>query len=361
MSQVHEHEHEGADHDHGSHDSHGHGPDEHGPDEHGHDDHGHGAAGGHAGHSHGVSADADRRYLLGALALICGYMVGEVILGFLAHSLALISDAGHMLTDAASLVLALVAMRLAARPARGSLTFGLKRAEILSAQANGITLLALGAVFTYEAIRRLFSPPSVEGGIVLATALVGIVVNVLAAWLISRANRSSLNIEGAYQHILSDAWAFIATAVAGLVVLLTGFGRADAIATLVVAALMVHAGYGLVRESGRIFLEAAPAGLDPDTIGAQLASEPGVVEVHDLHVWTITSGYPALSAHVLVSDELDCHAVRQRLESALRSDHRIEHTTLQVDHATPELLQLGTEADAHCVDPHGSAHRARRG
>ena len=356
MSQVHEHEHEGADHDHGSHDSHG-----HGPDEHGHDDHGHGAAGGHAGHSHGVSADADRRYLLGALALICGYMVGEVILGFLAHSLALISDAGHMLTDAASLVLALVAMRLAARPARGSLTFGLKRAEILSAQANGITLLALGAVFTYEAIRRLFSPPSVEGGIVLATALVGIVVNVLAAWLISRANRSSLNIEGAYQHILSDAWAFIATAVAGLVVLLTGFGRADAIATLVVAALMVHAGYGLVRESGRIFLEAAPAGLDPDTIGAQLASEPGVVEVHDLHVWTITSGYPALSAHVLVSDELDCHAVRQRLESALRSDHRIEHTTLQVDHATPELLQLGTEADAHCVDPHGSAHRARRG
>ena len=354
MNQVHEHQHDGADHDHGGHGSHEGGHDRH-------DGHGHGAQGGHAGHSHGVTADADRRYLLGALALISAYMVGEVILGLLAHSLALISDAGHMLTDAASLVLALVAMRLAARPARGSLTFGLKRAEILSAQANGITLLALGAVFSYEAIRRLFSPPSVEGGVVLATALVGIVVNVLAAWLISRANRSSLNVEGAYQHILNDAWAFIATALAGLVVLLTGFGRADAIATLVVAALMFHAGYGLVRESGRIFLEAAPAGLDPDAIGTQLAAEPGVVEVHDLHVWTITSGYPALSAHVLVRDELDCHAVRGRLEAALRSDHRIEHTTLQVDHATPELLQLGAEADAHCVDPHGSSHRAQQG
>ena len=345
MDQVHEHEHGGADHD------------SHGAPAHGGHDHD-----GHAGHGHGVAADADRRYLLGALALISCYMVGEVVLGVLAHSLALISDAGHMLTDAASLVLALVAMRLAARPARGSLTFGLKRAEILSAQANGITLLALGAVFSYEAIRRLIAPPSVAGGVVLATALVGIVVNVLAAWLISRANRSSLNIEGAYQHILNDAWAFIATALAGLVVLLTGFSRADAIATLVVAALMFHAGYGLVRESGRIFLEAAPAGLDPDAIGAQLAAEPGVVEVHDLHVWTITSGYPALSAHVLVRDDLDCHAVRARLQSALRSDHRIEHTTLQVDHSTPELLQLGRdgEPDGHCVDPHGSAHRARR-
>ena len=344
MSQVHDH------------DAHDHGGSSHGHGDSGHGDGGHGD-GGHAGHSHGVSADADRRFLIGALILIAGFMVGEVIVGLLAHSLALISDAGHMLTDAASLVLALVAMRLAARPARGSLTFGLKRAEILSARADRITLLPLGAIFSYEAIRRLISPPGVEGGIVLATALVGIVVNVIAAWLISRANRSSLNVEGAYQHILNDAWAFIATALAGLVVLLTGFARADAIATLVVAALMFHAGYGLVRESGRIFLEAAPAGLDPDAIGAQLAAEPGVVEVHDLHVWTITSGYPALSAHVLVRDDQDCHALRGRLERSLRADHRIEHTTLQVDHATPELLQLGASADAHCVDPHGSAHR----
>jgi cobalt-zinc-cadmium efflux system protein len=319
----------------------------------------------HAGHGHGVSADADRRYLKAALALIAAFMLGEVVVGVLAKSLALISDAGHMLTDAASLVLALVAMSLAARPAKGALTFGLKRAEILSAQANGITLLGLGTVFSYEAVRRLVSPPSVEGGTVLVTALVGIVVNVLAAWLISRANRSSLNVEGAYQHILNDAWAFIATALAGLVVMLTGFDRADSIATLVVAGLMFHAGYGLVRESGRIFLEAAPAGLDPDAIGAELAAVPGVVEVHDLHVWTITSGYPALSAHVLVRSDQDCHAVRLRLERTLRERHRIEHSTLQVDHATPDLLQLGgpgtSGADgpsaSHCADPHGSSHR----
>jgi len=315
---------------------------------------------GHAGHAHGVSAAADTGKLSIALGLILGLMVLEVAIGVVSHSLALLSDAGHMLTDAASLVLALVAMSLAARPAKGALTFGFKRAEILSAQANGITLLGLGAVFSYEAVRRLISPPSVAGGTVLVTALVGIVVNVLAAWLISRANRSSLNVEGAYQHILNDAWAFIATALAGLVVLLTGFDRADSIATLVVAGLMFHAGYGLVRESGRIFLEAAPAGLDPE-----LAAVPGVVEVHDLHVWTITSGYPALSAHVLVSGDQDCHAVRLRLERTLRERHRIEHSTLQVDHATPELLQLGGPgtpgADgpsaSHCADPHGSSHR----
>ena len=349
MSSTREHAHEGPGHEEPGHDHGNHGG--------GHDAHG----GGHAGHGHGVSADADRRYLRAALALITVFMVGEVVVGLAAGSLALISDAGHMLTDAASLALALLAMRLAARPAKGALTFGLKRAEILSAQANGLTLLGLGAIFTYEAVRRLISPPDVAGGLVLVTALVGIVINVLAAWLISRANRSSLNVEGAYQHILNDAWAFIATAVSGLVVMLTGFDRADAIATLVVAVLMFHAGYGLVRESGRIFLEAAPAGLDPDAIGGELAAEGGVVEVHDLHVWTITSGYPALSAHVLVRSGMDCHAVRVRLETSLRSRHGIEHTTLQVDHATPELFQLGGGSGgpdaAHCSDPHGSAHR----
>jgi cobalt-zinc-cadmium efflux system protein len=349
----HEHEHGDA------HDDHDHGHVHH---EHDHDSHG-GGHSDHAGHSHGVSADADRRYLVSALSLIAAFMVGEVIVGLLAHSLALISDAGHMLTDAASIVLALIAMRLAARPAKGSLTYGLKRAEILSAQANGITLLALSALFFYEAIRRLISPPDVHGGAVLVTALVGIVINVAAAWLISRANRTSLNVEGAYQHILNDAWAFIATAVSGLVVLLTGFDRADALATLVVAALMLHAGYGLVRESGRIFLEAAPTGLAPDAVGARLAAVPGVVEIHDLHIWTITSGYPALSAHVLVRDDLDCHAVRLTLEHELRERYEIDHTTLQVDHASPETLQLGAaparaEDAAHCRDPHGSPHRA---
>jgi len=308
----------------------------------GHGDGGREHAEGH-GHEHGaaVTADTDRRMLLGALALIAGFMLVEVIVGAAADSLALISDAGHMLTDAFSLVLALVAMRLAARPAHGRWTFGFKRAEILSAQANGITLLVLVGVFVYEAVQRLISPPAVDGALVIATALVGIAVNAAAALLISRANRDSLNVEGAFQHILNDAWAFLATAASGIVVVTSGFDRADAVATLVVAALMARAGYGLVRESWKIFLEAAPEGVDPAALGTRLLKSDGVVQVHDLHVWTITSGFPALSAHVLVAPGRDCHAVRQDLEKLLHSEYDIEHTTLQVDHAPSEILTIG--------------------
>ncbi|MFD8819102.1 cation diffusion facilitator family transporter [Streptomyces sp. NPDC059627] len=334
--------------------------------DHGHDHaSGHGA-GGHAGHSHGVSADADRRWLAIALTLITAFMAVEVVVGIVAGSLALISDAAHMLTDAASIVLALIAMRLAARPAKGGFTYGLKRAEILSAQANGLTLLLLGGWLAYEAVRRLISPPHVEGGLMLATALAGIVVNVAATWCLSKANRSSLNVEGAYQHILNDLFAFIGTAIAALIVVLTGFARADAIATLVVVALMVKAGYGLLRESGRIFLEAAPAHVDPDALGDKLVAQSKVVEVHDLHVWQITSGQAALSAHILVEPGGDCHAVRRDLEELLRHDHGITHTTLQVDHAPAAVLQsalpgdrdlLPLDADGHCEEAHGPVHR----
>lgn len=265
-----------------------------------HGDHGH--AHGHGdGHGHGVSVDADRRWLAIALGLIVGFMAVEVVVGVLAHSLALISDAGHMLTDAASIVLALVAIRIAARPARGAYTYGFKRAEIFSAQANGITLLLLAVWFVYESVRRLIDPPQVSGPLVLFTALIGIVVNIAAAWSISRANRTSLNVEGAFQHILNDLYAFIGTAIAGAVVWSTGFARADAIAALLVAALMARAGWNLVRESGRILLEAAPANADPAMIGPRIAAVPSVVEVHDLHVWQITSGQPSLSAHILIT------------------------------------------------------------
>lgn len=324
----------------------------------GHDHEGHGDA--HGGHSHAVSGDADRRWLGVALALIGGFMAAEVTVGLIAGSLALLSDAAHMLTDAASIVLALVAVRLAARPARGIYTYGLKRAEILSAQANGLSLLLLGAWLGYEAIRRLIHPPPVAGGLVLVTALVGVGVNVAAAWAISRANRTSLNVEGAFQHILNDLYAFIATALAGAVMLLTGFARADAIATVIVVVLMVKAGVGLLRDSGRILLEAAPAGLDPDQVGDRLLTVPTVVEVHDLHVWLITSGQPALSAHVLVDPGADCHATRLLVEGLLRHDYQLTHTTLQVDHASATtLLQIdASAADWHCADAHGAVHRS---
>lgn len=327
-------------------------------------------------HSHGVRIDADRRYLSGALALIVAFLIAEVIVGLIAGSLALISDAGHMLTDAASIVLALIAIRLAAKPAKGRWTYGYQRAEILSAQANGLTLLLLAAWFVYEAIHRLITPPQVQGLLVFVTAVVGIGVNIGAAWLISKANRTSLNIEGAYQHILNDLYAFIATAIAGLVVMLTGFARADAIAALVVAALMIMAGYRLVRDSGRIFLEAAPADQDPDIIGPAMAQQPGVTEVHDLHIWAVTSGIPALSAHVLVEPGGDCHAVRRELESLLQGTFQVRHTTLQVDHAagsgTAALGMPATgggfgrhpgddgvhraELEPDCADPHGPRH-----
>lgn len=316
-------------------------------------DHGHDHAAG--GHSHGVSADTDRRWLGLALALIVGFMVAEVTIGFVAHSLALVTDAGHMLTDAASIVLALVALVLAARPAAGGYTYGLKRAEILSAQINGITLLLLAVYFGYEGVRRLISPPAVSGGLVLVTALVGIAVNLAASWAISRANRVSLNVEGAFQHILNDLYAFIATAIAGAAIWWFGFTRADAIAALVVAVLMVQAGWGLVRAAGKILLEAAPDHVDPDAIGREIVAVPDVLEVHDLHIWQITSGQAALSAHVLVAPMADCHQVRADIERILHGTHHIDHTTLQVDHAGD--LANYAAADAHCAEPHGATFR----
>lgn len=310
---------------------------------------------GHA-HGHGVSAGADRRWLAIALVLIVGFMAAEVVVGVLAHSLALISDAGHMLTDAASIALALVAIRVAARPAVGLYTYGFKRVEILSAQANGITLLLLAVWFVYESVRRLIEPPVVSGLLVLITAVVGIAVNIAAAWSISRANRTSLNVEGAFQHILNDLYAFIGTAIAGAVVWATGFARADAIAALLVAVLMARAGWGLVRESGRIFLEAAPTNADPAAIGPRIAAIPDVVEVHDLHVWQITSGQLSLSAHILVGGGVDCHAARSEIETVLHTEYHLDHTTLQVDHAGDN--SGGQGHDEHCVESHGPVHRS---
>ncbi|BDB44178.1 putative cation transporter [Mycobacterium sp. 20KCMC460] len=311
-----------------------------------------------AAHAHAqASADSDRRWLLGALAVIVAFMIGEVTVGVVASSLALISDAAHMLTDAASIALALWAIRLAARPAAGRMTYGWKRAEILSAQANGLTLLLLAAWLADEAIRRLIHPPQVTGTLVLITALVGIAVNVAATCMISRANRTSLNVEGAFQHILNDLFAFIATAVAGLIILLTGFSRADAIATLVVVALMVKAGFELVGASSRIFMEAAPKDLDPAVVGQAMAAREAVVEVHDLHIWEITSGSPALSAHVLIEAGRDCHAVRSDLARLLAERHHIHHTTLQVDHV--DVIDRGEPNNGpHCEEPHGPAHRS---
>lgn len=306
---------------------------------HGHD-HSHGAGHGGHGHSHEISADADRGKLAVALALILGFMAVEVAVGIAASSLALLSDAAHMLTDAAAIALALLAISLAQRPARGAFTFGLKRAEILSAQFNGATLLVLGVLVVIEGVRRIVNPPDVEGTAVLIVALVGVAVNLAATRAVAGANRDSMNIEGAYQHLLTDLAAFVATAIAGLIVILTGFKEADGIAALIVATIMLYASFGLLRDSGRVFLEAAPRGMDVPEIGSALVHQPGVVEVHDLHVWEVSSDMPALAAHVIVGRDCDCHATRLQLVGVLRDRFGIEHTTLQMDHEGGDLVQL---------------------
>lgn len=283
-------------------------------------------------HAHGIGRQADRRLLIGALALILAFLVGEVVVGLVIGSLALLADAGHMLTDAGALGLALVAMRLAARPATGAYTYGLRRVEILSAQVNGLTLAVLVVVFVIEGVRRLLHPPEVPGLTVAVVAAVGIVVNVAAAALLARADRRSLNVAGAYWHVVTDLFAFVATLVAGLVIRWTGWTRADAVAALVVAALMAAAAYRLLRDSSRVFLEAAPRGLDAGVVEAAIRAVDGVADVHELHVWEVTSGFPALSAHVLVDVSADCHERRLAIEALLGSTFRIEHTTLQVDH-----------------------------
>jgi cobalt-zinc-cadmium efflux system protein len=289
-------------------------------------------------HHHGVAHDADRRRLGAALALILAFMVAEVAAGLISGSLALLSDAAHMVTDAASLGLALVAARLAARPPSASFTFGLGRAEILSAQANGAALLVLAGIIAVEAIQRLTAPGAVEGGVVVVVGLLGAVVNVAAAWQLAKAERRSLNVEGARAHVLTDLYASLSAAVAGAVILLTGFREADGLAALLVAFLMVRSGWGLLRDSSRVLLEGSPAGVRSEDVGRALAAHPGVVEVHDLHVWEVTSGFPALAAHVMVAPGDDCHTRRRELDRLVHDRFGIEHTTLQVDHAPREQL-----------------------
>jgi cobalt-zinc-cadmium efflux system protein len=303
-----------------------------------------------------------------ALTLIVLFMTGEVVVAELSSSLALLSDAAHMLTDAAALAMALLASRLAARPARGAMTFGLGRAEILSAYANGMTLLVLGLLIVYGAIEHLVKPLHVEGAPVLIVALVGIVVNLIVTRVIGGhahghaghghdhdhshehehpQKKRSLNIEGSYQHILTDLFGFIATAIAAAVILISGFRRADAIASLLIAALMLHASYGLLKASLRVMMEAAPEGTDPDTIGRAMAAHAGVAEVHDLHVWEVTSGFPAISAHVVVVAGHDCHEIRRALTAMLRDRFELAHSTLQVEHARAAQAPMQIEVMAH--------------
>jgi cobalt-zinc-cadmium efflux system protein len=293
-------------------------------------------------HVHDAVRGQSRRALALALAITAAYTIVEVVGGLLTGSLALLADAVHMLSDNVAIALALVAVWLAGKPSTHERTFGYKRAEVLVAVANGVALVVLAVWVFYAAVRRLGDPPEVLEGWMLAIALAGMVVNITAARILHGA-RGGLNVEAAFRHVLADLLGSLGVAAAAVVVLLTGWLEADPLAGMLIGVLVLASSWAILRDSTRILLEAAPAGMDTQAVGERLARAPGVVEVHDLHIWTITSGFPALSAHVLVGRGEDCHARRQELETLLRREFGIEHTTLQVEHADERgrLVELG--------------------
>jgi cobalt-zinc-cadmium efflux system protein len=268
-----------------------------------------------------------------ALAITAAYTVVEVVGGIYTGSLALLADAVHMLSDNLAIALALAAAWLATRPATPGRSYGYKRAEVLAALANGVLLVALSIWIFVAAIERLTDPPDVLGGWMLVIAVVGIAVNLGAGGVLYRSRSASINVEAAFRHVLADLLGSFGVLAAAVVILTTGWLQADPIVSILIGLLVLASAWTILRDSTEILLEATPRGMDATEIGRRLAGAPGVVEIHDLHVWTITSGFPALSAHVLVRPGEDCHGRRRELERLLHDEFGIEHTTLQVDHA----------------------------
>jgi cobalt-zinc-cadmium efflux system protein len=289
-------------------------------------------------HEH-ARREADRRALAAALVLVVAFLGVEVAAGFLADSLALLADAGHMLSDAGTLGLALFAAWMAQRPATPERSFGYRRAEILAALANGLALVAIAVWIFVEAARRLDDPGEPLGGWMLGVGAIGLAVNVAAAMILLRRGSESLNVRAARRHVLADLAGSLGVIGAGAAILVTGWTYADPLVSVLIGLLVLASSWTILRESTHVLLEATPRGLDADEVGRAMATHPGVREVHDLHVWTITSGFPALSAHVLVDASADCHALRAELERTLRDRFGLEHTTLQVEHA-PGLLDI---------------------
>ncbi len=273
-----------------------------------------------------------------ALGLIVAFMAGEIVAAVAGHSVVLLADAGHMLTDAGALGMSVWAGRLARRPAAGSMTYGFKRAEILSAAANGMTLAVVAAAVAVGAVGRLVHPVRVDGATITVVAAIGLVVNVLATSALARADRQSLNIAGAFAHLVTDLWAFAGTLVAGVVILTTGFRRADPIASLVVVVLMARAAWYLLRASGRVLLEGAPEHVDLGLLREHILELDEVRAVHDLHAWVVTSDLPAVSAHVVLRDECFANGsapqVLDRLQECLAGHFDVAHSTFQLEPAS---------------------------
>ncbi len=275
-----------------------------------------------------------------ALALNAVYTVVEAGAGFASDSLALLADAGHNLSDVFALAIALVAAWLARRPPTPQRTFGFRRAEILAAFVNAVLLVVIAVVITVEAVRRIGDPPDVPGGWLIVVATAGIAVNAVGAAAVFRGSGTNLNLRASFIHLGTDAVGSALVILAGVLIIATGFELADTVASLALAGLIVWSAWGVLRESTGILMEEAPSGMDANDLARSIVSVRGVESVHDLHVWTISSGFAALSAHVLVASDEDCHARRREIEAVLHRRFDIDHTTLQVDHTADQLLQI---------------------
>jgi cobalt-zinc-cadmium efflux system protein len=308
-------------------------------------DHDHDHSRGSDGHNHATGAP--RKALIIALSLTGGYMLVQVAGGILANSLALLADAGHMLSDAGALALALFAMWIAAKRHSPRRTFGFHRAEILAALLNGGTLLALAIYIVFEAVHRFQEPEPVASLPMLGVAFVGLLVNLISMWVLSRYSNHNLNIRGAFLHVMGDALGSVGVIVAGVIIYFTGWYAADAVASLIIAVLIIIAGWRLVRETASILLESSPKGLDLLAVENDLRQVLGVTEVHDLHVWTVTSGFVSLSAHLTIQTDASVADVVRESNHVLETNYGIRHVTIQ-----PEFEPLHDDGDMCCVEDH---------
>jgi cobalt-zinc-cadmium efflux system protein len=285
-------------------------------------------------------ADSRRRFLF-ALALNLAVLAAEVVGGILTGSLALLADAGHVFSDVGAISIGLLAAGLAARPGGPQRTFGYQRSEVVAALANGLALVAVSVLIVVAAVDRLADPPEVEGAGVLALGAIGLAANIAVTWVLARGERGDLNLEGVLRHSAADALGSLGVVAVGATVLATGWREADPIASLLIAGLILASSWRLIREPIDVLLEAAPAGLDVEELGREIVAVPGVVSVHDLHVWTVTSGFPSLAAHVVVERGSDRDLTLRALEVMLRDRYAIDHTTLQMEEEGDEgLLQV---------------------
>lgn len=280
------------------------------------------------------------------MAINVGLFLAEAIGGFLTGSLAVLADAGHLLSDVGSIVLALIAARLASMPAAGQRTFGYQRSEVLAALVNGLLLVAVSIGIAIAAIGRFSDPPGIDGWGVLALGVFGLLGNVAATVVLAGGEREDINLEGVLRHSAADALGSLGVVIAGAWVLLGGSSIVDPIVGLLIAALVLASSWRLIKEPFDVLMESAPEGVDVEGVGRAICREEGVRSVHDLHVWTVTAGFGALAAHVVVAEHADRDLIRRRLELLLKDTYGIEHTTLQMEEeAEDALLQIQTRGE----------------